>query len=186
VVFLELYLLVVSLNIKIDSLGGAISSLLHLKYLWDTKPVQTKSIGFGSPMLYDESVLQWLTLKKYNTLFKTFCNRSDLVPGITLGLADGLKQNLKGSTDNSLLLSATIGILCREVTKHYVPVGVYVFLEVGNFWETVDSELIISRLQQNRSIGENVKFHEIACYREELRGYIQEDQDAILIPKAAE
>ena len=102
------------------------------------------------------------------------------------GISDGIQHSLRGNTDVSIIASATIGILTREVTKSYKPVGSYIFLEISSFWETSDSELIISRLQQNRSLKENVKYHQIDCYRANLQYYLEEKEDLLVIPNAAE
>ncbi|KAJ3302631.1 Lipase-like pad4 [Kappamyces sp. JEL0829] len=165
------------------SLGGAIAHTLNGKSLVENKPIPSRSVGFGAPMVFDKATYELLLSEKKNDRFLTFVNQLDLVPGIMQNITSALKDKAQLNIQGDLgeLAAAAIGIISNKVTRAYHPVGTYVFYEPGALWKTIDSNLILSRLLQNKAVQENVKFHDMATYRLLLPSFLdQEEREQLL------
>jgi hypothetical protein len=161
------------------SLGGAIAHLLNARSLLNKEGISSTSVGFGSPMVFDYNTYDHLTRESQNANFLTFVNQLDLVPGIMQNITSALKNsaqlNLQG--DLGEFTAAAIGIISNKVTCKYHPIGRYVFFEPGALWSTVDSNLIVSRLLQNKAVQDNAVFHDMAGYRLLIPSFLEQEKD---------
>ena len=122
-------------------------------------------------MVGDQKTSDWIRDKGFRNLFMTFCNQNDLVPAIMQTVSQGVQSNIAGNaTDGSNLASALLGMVSREMTRNYYPFGVYCFFESDEgHWDSMDSELIFSRLEQNAATKRNAKYHPMDQYRDRCR-----------------
>ena len=156
------------------SLGGAIAHALHFKTVItkQSRGISTFSVGFGSPLVFNSKVAKEIELKggKLEN-FVTYVNEHDPVPSIIQKAGSRLVRDLVSVVAPGFT-SAVVGLISKEMTKDYQPIGKYVFFYSEN---KTPSEFM--GLEATDTLNDNTKtplveFHEMKFYHTRLVAYL--------------
>ena len=161
------------------SLGGAIAHALHFKSIIskDARGFSTFSVGFGSPLVFNSKISD-IIIKNGKKLdsFTTFVNQHDPVPSIIQKLGSRLIKELAFVVAPGFT-SALVGLVSKEITKDYEPVGKYVFFDsLGTATELMGVES--NEYLNNNTKSPNVEFHEMKFYHARLVLYLNKIESA--------
>jgi hypothetical protein len=131
------------------SMGGAVAHILHLKAVLDCKrsSLYTISYAFGSPLLFDKQINSLIKRCGGKTdNFVTFANDLDPVPGIFQSLNTKIIRDVLKAFKVTKLTSTLVNLATEEITKHYMPLGRYIFFDSEGYWQSNNPKRIMAQL----------------------------------------